>query len=353
MNAHPAVDEYVAALSGELRLPRQMRADVLSEVHDHLLCAVGELRRAGQPEADAVREAIGRYGSVTVVAQSHARARSGRATGRLAIGVVGSVTSFVALFIATTQIPAVQAGVPATAMTSGAAGVLGWIAVQLAVACGALAVIRCWRLSGDRAHGAGTLRLANRSAATAVGAIALSLTFDVAAFVRMPAGQGQHAEIVFGLVLLSMGVTAAAALQLLVAQRRLRWLERYGAEPASEDALDDVRETVVEALRLVAAAPVVGPVARGAERVVVRVLATCSPVGRGLHRHPWRFGAVCASAAGLLASVAHLIAEGPPTDGIGVAFLVALIITAIEGAVVFGCYVVFGRFLAIRNGGRS
>jgi hypothetical protein len=36
-----------------------------------------------------------------------------------------------------------------------------------------------------------------------------------------------------------------------------------------------------------------------------------------------------------------------------VALLVTLIITAIEGAAVLGCYLLFGRFLGIRNGSGS
>jgi hypothetical protein len=353
MSEHPLVDEYLARLHRELRLPRRRRADVLAEAHDHLLCAVAALTRDGRSDGDGAREAVARYGSAQVVAQSHARARSGRATARLAGGVAASIASFVALFAATTQVPAVQAGIPATAMTSGAAGVVGWIAVQLAVACGALTLIRCWRLRVLPAPRAGTLRLVNRSAATAVGAIGLSLVFDLAAFVRMPAGQGQHAELVFGLWSLTMAAITGAAVQVLVAHRRLRWLERYGAEAAREDALDDIRETALAVLRLVAAAPIVGAPARVAERVVAGALAGRSPLARALRGRPWRFGAGCAVLVGLLAGGAHLVAEGFPADGVGVALLVVLIITAIEGAAVLACYALLGRFLGIRDHGRS
>jgi hypothetical protein len=126
----------------------------------------------------------------------------------------------------------------------------------------------------------------------------------------MPAGQGQHAALVFGLVLVSMATTASATVQLAVAERRLRALERYGPEPAGEDALDDVRETALAVLRLVSGVPIVGPAARVAERLVGRALVLGSPLTRELRCHPWRFGAGCALLAGLLTSGAHLVAEG-------------------------------------------
>ncbi|MEY2442251.1 MAG: hypothetical protein QOJ46_1677 [bacterium] len=147
--------------------------------------------------------------------------------------------------------------------------------------------------------------------------------------------------------------TAGAVAQVLVAQRRLRALERYGREPAGSDALDDVRDAALAVVRLVAAAPIVGPAAQLAERTVGRALAADAPVARAQRRHPWRFGATAALLAGLLASAVHVVAEGPPTDGVAVAGLVTLVITAIEAAAVFGCYVVFGRFLGIRIRGSS
>ena len=70
-----------------------------------------------------------------------------------------------------------------------------------------------------------------------------------------------------------------------------------------------------------------------------------------LRSHPWRFGVACALIAGLLAGGGHLLAEGPPTAGVAVAVLVVLVIAAIEGAAVLGCYVLFGRFLGIRSPG--
>jgi hypothetical protein len=352
MTGRPLIDDYLAQLSTELTVPRRMRARVLAEAEDHLLCASGDLALEGRSEVEAEREAIARYGCAKLVAHSHARTMSIRATARLATGTTVSVGSFVALFVATTQLPAVHAGVPATAMTSGATGAVGWIAVQIAVACGALAVIRCLRLRGEYQGRAGTLRLANRTAATSVVAMGLSLLCDIAAFVRMPPGQGQHAALVFGLVLLAMATTAGAAAQILVAQRRLRALERNGHEPASEDALDDVCAAALATLRALATVPIAGPAASLMERVVGRRLAAGSPLTSVLRRHPWRSGAAVALLTGLLTSCGHLIAEGAPTDGVSVAFLAALLIASIEGAAVFGCYLLFGRFLGIRNSGR-
>jgi hypothetical protein len=349
MSGQRLIDAYLAALGDELALPRRMRERVVDEARDHLLCAVADLTREGRSQTDAIREALARHGSAATVARSHARARSSRATARLAPGVVACVGSFGLLFAATTQVPAVQAGIPATAMTSGAAGVAGWIAVQLAGVCGALAVIRGRRLRGRPEPLAGTLRLVNRSAATALVAIGLSLLIDAIAFVRMPAGQGQYAALVFGLVLLSTATAGFTAAQTLVAQRRLRALERFGREPVGEDALDDLREAALAALRELERLPLAAPVAARAERAVAGVLAARSPVTRVLRGHPWRFGAGVALLTGVLAGAAHLVAEGPPADGAAVALLVVAIIATIEGAAVFACYVLLGRFLGIRG----
>ncbi len=351
MTEHAPIDDYLARLGRELDLPRRPRADVLAEAQDHLLCAVAELRRGGRSATAAAHEAVARFGSPQLVARGYARASSGRATARLGTGVCGSVGAFAALFAVTTQIPAVHAGTPATAVTSGAAGVVGSIAVQLALACGVLAVIRCRRVRGEPECRSGALRLANRSAATALGAVGISLLIDVAAFVRMPAGQGQHAALVFGLVLAALAATAVALAQVLVARRRLRALERHGSEPASEDAFDDVRFAALAILDACAAAPIAGRLASAVRPLVARTLGAGSPLARAAHSHPWRFGAAVALLAGLLAGGAHLAAEGPPAAGVAVAALVVAIIATIEGAAVFGCYLLFGRFLAIRSPG--
>lgn len=352
MTGRRLIDDYMARLARELTLPRRLRARVLAEAEDHLLCAVADLVCDGRSAVDAEREALARHGSVAEVARSHARARSTRATVRTTTGVIGSVGLFGALFVATTQVPAVQAGIPATAVTTGAAGVVGWIAVQLALFCGALAVIRCHRLRGRSAGRAGALRLANRSAATAVAAIAVSLLLDIAAFVRMPAGQGEHAALVFGLVVLSLASSAGTFVQIAVAQRRLRALERHGPEPADEDALDDVRDALLAIARVLAGVPFIRRAAPLAELVVGRALASGSPVARVLRDHPWRFGATVALLAGLLASGGHLAAEGPPAN-VALALLVVSIIAAIEGSAVFACYVLFGRFLGLRGVSRA
>ncbi len=352
MSGQRLIDDYLGRLERELTLPRRLRARVLAEAEDHLLCAVADLVSDGRAPVDAEREALARHGSVEDIAGSHARARSTRATVRTTTGVVASVGSFGALFVATTQVPAVHAGIPATAVTSGAAGVMGWIAVQLALSCGALAVIRCHRLRGQAAARAGALRLANRSASTAVAAIALSLLLDLAAFVRMPAGQGQHAALVFGLVLLALAASAGTVAQLAFAQRRLRALERYGSEPAEEDAFDDVCDALLAIARMLAGVPFIRRVAPLAELVARRALTAGSPVARVLRDHPLRFGATVALLAGLLASGGHLVAEGPPSN-VARALLVVAIIAGIEGLAVFGCYALFGRFLGIRGVSRA
>jgi len=159
------------------------------------------------------------------------------------------------------------------------------------------------------------------------------------------------AALVFGLVMLATCATAAGLAQVLVAQRRLRALERHGCEPTSEDAFDDVRFAALAILAACAAAPIAGRVASASGPLVARMLAAGSPLARALRGQLWRFGAVVALLAGLLAGGAHLVAEGPPAAGVAVATLVVVIVAAVEGAAVFGCYLLLGRLLEIRDPG--
>jgi hypothetical protein len=53
---------------------------------------------------------------------------------------------------------------------------------------------------------------------------------------------------------------------------------------------------------------------------------------------------------GLITGGSHLVGEGLPPEGLGLALLVLLLIAAIEGAAILACYALFGRFLGIRAG---
>lgn len=323
MTARDPIADYLRALDDELSLPRRSRARILAETEDHLRCASADL---GDGAA-----AIERYGSPATVATSFAHARARAANGRLAVGTAAAVLPFVVVFFLATQVPSVRAGAPAAAVANGVAGTLGWLTVQLAGVCFVLAIVRCWRLRCTPVPAAGTLRLAWRTAATATLATALTLVADVAAFTRMPAGQGQHAALIFGLVLAAIAGTAVAATQLILAARSVRSLARHVDEPATQDAFDD----------LGALANAIG------DRIGITTHRV-APLAL-VRRRPWAFAALSALAIGLAAGANHLIAEGAPPHGAAQALAVLLLIAAIEGTAVLACYAALGRFLGLRR----
>ena len=68
-----------------------------------------------------------------------------------------------------------------------------------------------------------------------------------------------------------------------------------------------------------------------------------------LRRHPWRFCALVALAAGATVAATHIAGEGPATDGLLVTLAVAAVLVAIEAFAVAGCFALLGSFLGIRG----
>lgn len=351
MTGLPLIDAHLAALEERLDLPRRVRSRALAEAADHLLCATEERCRAGEPPADAQRAAIRDYGPAELVARRHAEALAMHATRRLPSGLAAAVASFCALFAAATQFPSLRAG---AAIADGASGAVGWLAVQVALTCGALTIARCLRHRHDAALATGKLRWIARGAAATLAAIAVALVTAGAALLLSPsaaAGRGQ------ALVLVLLGLAGAATIlagwQTAAAFARIGAQARHADEPALDDALDDIGALSAAAVRAVGRVPVLRCYLEVAKTAARSPLVTAAGRWADLRRHPWRFGVATALLAGLAISSAHLIGEEPPANGIMIAFAVTGIIVAIEAAAVLGCFALLGGFLGIRNPQRA
>jgi hypothetical protein len=134
----------------------------------------------------------------------------------------------------------------------------------------------------------------------------------------------------------------------LAAARRTRALARYADERAGDDVLDDLRLLALTAGERLLPAEAVerarGAAARLAQRPAARAVA--------LRSHPWRFCVLVALSAGAALAAAHLVGEGPPTEGLLVLVAVSAIFVAIEAVAVVGCFAVLGSFLGLRRRGR-
>lgn len=343
MSATPQVDAYLDALGAALApgLPRGARRRVIDEASDHLRCRVEARLAEGCPVDRAEHEAVERFGTVEEVAATHVRPVAARAASRVGPAAVALASVFVALMVVTTQVASVRVGAPAAATAGGIAGVVGWIGVQVAFVAAGLTVLRWLRLRRLAEPVAGDLRLLVHGAVVVVGTTAVSLACDVDAFRRMPAGQGQHAALVFGLVSLGMVVTAVVTVQAGSARRRVAGLSRLVDEPATLGGLGEL---------LVAGVAAMGPAARSighggalsltgrhARSVVVRV-----------RMWPVRAAAVASVVVGLAAGLAHLVAEGAATDGPARTLLALVAIGAIEGGLVLTRFLALGRYLGLR-----
>jgi HAAS domain-containing protein len=82
-------ENYLALLSGMLRLRRTQQSDIAGELRDHLIEHVAELERRGVPHQQAVREALEEFGDAAALAASFSalvRARRRRLIMRCTIG---------------------------------------------------------------------------------------------------------------------------------------------------------------------------------------------------------------------------------------------------------------------------
>jgi hypothetical protein len=335
-----SIESYLTELARALSGPRRHRRRVIAEARDHLWCATEAHVDAGAPADAAQREAIARFGAPREIAAAHARRLARNAVAVAAMWSAVAAAAFVGLVVVTTQLGGVRDGVPARAIEGGAAGAVGWIAVQLVAACAAVTVVRVWLLRGEPAAHAGDLRLVQRGHALVLATVGVSLALDLDAFRRMPAGQGDGAEVVFGLALLAGAGWLAAAAGVVRAQRRVRALDRLAPREAPTlDIVARLLDGVVGAATRVASMPIVGRLARpGASAMVVAAGWYANPRGsRRGRQHLAVVALACAAAAGFATALAHLVAEGPSTHGLLSDVVVVGVLVAVEGTVAIGC----------------
>jgi hypothetical protein len=209
------------------------------------------------------------------------------------------------------------AGLALVAPASWAGAAIAFFAGQVALAAGALAVVRSLRYRAEGAVPGSALPdiyRANTVVLACVGVIVVSFAIRLAAH-RSPG-------LLSGTVVLcAVALVAAVALVRSLARAR----PVAGGEPEG-DAYDD----------LIALAPV--PLQR-----------LGLPVAGWIRRHPWRFCALFAAACGLAVGVGHIVTDGGFSGNAPSAARAVLLIAAIEGAAVVLGYVALGGLLGIRR----
>jgi hypothetical protein len=338
------IEDHLAELGRALSVPSRLRRRALLEARDHLLSAAAERRTAGLDEDAAQAAAVRAYGPTEVIARRYAERVATDAEQRASRAGVVAVLAYGALFAAGTQIAAVRAVSP---FAGGPADAIGWFAAQIAVTCGGLSTIRSLRQRGDMAIPAGRLRYINRGWGVALAAILVSVSADLVSGLQ----HGHGATGAWALLAAAGATAVVAALALaivLVAVRRTRALAGYADEGAGDDVLDDLRLLALAAgERLLPAGAVER--ARGA---AARLAQTPAARAVALRSHPWRCCVLVAFSAGAALAAAHLVGEGPPTEGLLVLLAVSAIFVAIEAVAVIGCFAVLGPFLGLRQGSR-
>jgi hypothetical protein len=338
------IDDYLAELGRALSVPSRLRRRALLEARDHLESAAAERRAAGLAEGAAQAAAVHAYGPAELIARRYAERVAIDAERRASRAGAVAVLAYGALFAAATQVAAVRAASP---FAGGPADAIGWFAAQIALTCAGLSTIRSLRQRGDTAIPAGRLRYINRGWAVALAAILLSVSADLVSGLQHHDG----ATATWALLAAAGTIAVSATLALgavLVAARRTRALARYGDGRASDDVLDDLRLLALSAGERLLPAQALER-ARGAAAQLAH-----TPVARAvaLRAHPWRCCVLVALCAGGALAAAHLVAEGPPTDGALVLLAVSAIFVALEAAAVIGCFALLGSFLGLRQSGR-
>lgn len=237
-------------------------------------------------ERDGEAEAIARFGAPSLVARRFAEEVAAGSSRWATVVTAAAVLSVGAV----------------VALNDGARGPLAFLAGQVAATCLVLGLVRVLRHRHDAAVPAAKLRYVDRANATALVAAAA-------------AGAGHMAlpVLVAPIVVGAVCVARAAA--------RTRGLASLADEPTADRALDDL--VALPGLHALA-----GPAASA-------------------RRHPWRFCALVALAAGGSLAAAHGIAEGPPRDAAAALASSGLLI-AIEGGAVVTGYAALGRWLGLR-----
>jgi hypothetical protein len=342
--ADRVIEDYLAELGQALAVPARLRRRALLEASDHLLSAAAAHRAAGLAQDAAAAAAVEAHGPTEIIARRYAKSVATAAAWRGSRAGAVVVLAYGALFAVSTQIPAVRA---VSSFAGGLADTIGWLAVQIAVTCGVLSTVRALRQRGDAAIRAGRLRYINRGWGVALAATLVGASADVLSGLQHASGgTGRWA------LLAAAGATAAVAalalVAVLIAARRAGTLARYDGDPGGDDVLDDLRLLALTAGERLLPADMLqrakDSAARLARARAARAVALCS--------HPWRFCLFVALAAGAALAGAHLVGEGPPTDGPLVLLAVSAILVGIEAVVVVGCFALLGSFLGIRRNAR-
>ena len=310
------VDRFLGELDGYLVVSRRYRRRVLGEAADHLTEAAGA--KAGGGAEDPVAEAVRRFGAADrLAAEINAGWASGRA--RRAPGF--------ALLAGAAVVAGAAAGVPTVPASAGPAGqvpvavvaTVAFLALQLAVVAGAVALLRVLARRSAPVLASTDRRLAWRAARLAVAATAVAGAgfIGVAALQAQRSGNGAGRVVAAALGMLAVVVLTAAAL------RRPRPATDPGPARSASDP-----EAAFEASGMAGAA---GPVERWA-RLAERAVAIT-------RRWP---GPVTTLLAGLCAAGSYAHAEsGRPAS---------LLAAVVEATAVVLFARIFGPTLELRDG---
>jgi hypothetical protein len=320
------ITDYLLELVAELNVPLARRRRIVAEVEDHLHCAAAELHASGLDAEAAEREAVRRFGPARALVRTFhddAAATAGRSAGRAAV----LLTALIVLLVGDPP------GIVTWARAGFPAGLLTFIAGQIAVVAGGLTLIRLFRARATR--GPRGVRLALVLRGTMVVTICAAVTFAC--------GVGVLASST-GPLRLRVVVSLAVLLAAILLTGRMLWrgrhrgaaagLDRAATPSADEDALSDIAAI---------GSPVIGPLRRRLPRLLAWL---------DLRRHPWRVASLVALASGLALGLAHGIGEGGPPriSQLPMAVLAGLLITSVEAGAVLMSFVAFGRYLGIRPG---
>jgi hypothetical protein len=297
-------DEYLRRLEEALAaagVRGRVAARVRAEARDHLLELAAQ---HGEWEATA------RFGDADALARTIAAdlatSRTRRATyAAFAVLVLtgGGYIGSIALVQLGGGWPDIAAGAVAPLGVLASVGIV--LLPQVAFVAGCLALLRAFRLRGDRTIGAAELAVMRARAAVAIGAGLLTVASWALWAVEFRAAISTS-RVLFAL---SIGLALVLAAGVVGLVRSAQ--PRAAATGASADVFEDL-------------APIfrVGPL-------------------RGLPAHPWQFAALAAAALGLVSFVVGWLDEGDPAGGVARG--------GFEAIAVLVCFAALGRLLALRR----
>jgi hypothetical protein len=289
------IDSYLRELDASLDVPRRLRARIIHETRDHLL----ELVDSGLDEEEAVRS----FGAPDALAREFHKQLAGASAHRSSALTGVMLLALAALAVVT---PA-SWGFAAVAFVAG----------QVALVAGALALVRSLRYRAEGAVPASALPDIYR-------ANAVTLACVVAIVIAFAMGLAAKASPSLIAATAALGVVAlAAAVALVRSLARARPLA--GPEPEG-DAYDDLIALVPAALR-----------------------GRARPAVNWIRRHPLWFCALFSAACGLAVGVGHIVTDGGFSGNVLRAAGAILLLAAIEGSAVVLGYVALGRVLGIRR----